>query len=53
MPSPPHGPSTGLKELPSLFTAAPVDGAPMGFTHNQPMILGAQQIVPARLTMQQ
>jgi hypothetical protein len=31
----------------------PVGAAPMDFAHNQPMILGAQQIVPGRLTMLQ
>lgn len=47
--APLDGPSTWLKELPSLLTSAPVGGAAMSFTHNQPMILGAQEIVPARL----
>ena len=47
--APQDGPSTWLKELPSLFTSAPVGGAAMSFTHDQPMILGAQKIVPARL----
>jgi hypothetical protein len=51
--APLDGPSMWLKELPSLFTSTPVGAAPTGFTHNQPMILGAQQIVPASLTMQQ
>jgi murein L,D-transpeptidase YafK len=46
------GPSMWLKELPSLFTSAPVGGALMSVTHGQPMILGAQQIVPAGLAMQ-
>jgi hypothetical protein len=46
---PPDGPSTWLKELPSLLTSAPVGGAAMHFTHDQPMIRGAQEIVPARL----
>ena len=50
--APLNGPSMWLKELPSLFTSAPVGTATMSFTHNQPMILGAQQIVPARLAMQ-
>jgi hypothetical protein len=50
--APPDGPLMWLKELPSLFTSAPVGGATMGFTPDQPMILGAQQIVPARLVMQ-
>jgi hypothetical protein len=50
--APPDGPSLWLKELPSLFTSAPVGGALMSVTHDQPMILGAQQIVPARLAMQ-
>src|SRR5919107_2523208 len=45
--APPDGPSLWLKELPSLFTSAPVGGALMSVTHDQPMILGAQQIVPA------
>jgi hypothetical protein len=36
-------------ELPSLLTSAPVGGAAMGFTDNQPMILGAQEILPGRL----
>lgn len=47
--APQDGPSTWLKELPSLFTSAPIRGAAMSFTHDQPMILGAQKIVPARL----
>ncbi|MBM6584160.1 murein L,D-transpeptidase [Microvirga sp. BT689] len=47
--APQDGPSTWLKELPSLFTSAPVGGAAMSFTHDQPMILGAQAILPARL----
>jgi murein L,D-transpeptidase YafK len=46
------GPSMWLKELPSLFTSAPVGGALMSVTHDQSMILGAQEIVPARLAMQ-
>jgi hypothetical protein len=46
------GPSMWLKELPSLFTSAPVGRALMSVTHDQPMILGAQHIVPARLAMQ-
>ena len=50
--APLDGPSMWLKELPSLFTSAPVGDATMSFTHDQPMILGAQQIVPARLAMQ-
>ncbi|MBD2750623.1 murein L,D-transpeptidase [Microvirga sp. BT688] len=47
------GPSMWLKELPSPFTSAPISGVAMSFTHDQPMILGAQQVVPARLLMQQ
>jgi murein L,D-transpeptidase YafK len=47
--APLDGPSTWLKELPSLFTSAPVGGAAVSFPHDQPMILGAQGIVPARL----
>jgi hypothetical protein len=47
------GPSMWVQELPSLFTSAPVGVATMGFTHDRPMILGAQQVVPARLLMQQ
>jgi murein L,D-transpeptidase YafK len=47
--APLDGPSTWLKELPSLFTSAPVGGAPISFIHAQSMILGAQEIVPARL----
>jgi hypothetical protein len=47
--APQDGPSTWLKELPSLFTSAPISGAAMSFTDDQPMILGAQKIVPARL----
>jgi hypothetical protein len=47
--APQEGPSTWLKELPSLFTSAPIGGAAMSSTHDQPMILGAQKIVPARL----
>lgn len=50
--APLNGPSMWLKELPSLFTSAPVSAATMSLTHNQPMILGAQQIVSARLAMQ-
>jgi murein L,D-transpeptidase YafK len=45
-------PSMWLKELPSLFTSAPVRGATMSVTDNQSMISGAQQIVSARLAMQ-
>jgi murein L,D-transpeptidase YafK len=45
------GPLMWLTELPSLFTSFPVGTAPMGVTHDQPMILGAQHIVPARLAM--
>jgi len=51
--APLDGPSMWLKELPSLFTSAQVSVATMSLTHHQPMILGAQQIVPARLLMQQ
>ncbi|MBQ0820453.1 murein L,D-transpeptidase [Microvirga sp. HBU67558] len=43
------GPSTWLKELPSLLTSAPVGGAALGFIHDQLIIQGAQEIVPARL----
>jgi len=50
--APLDGPSMWLKELPSLFTSALVGGATMSVTHDQPMILGAQQIVPTRLAMQ-
>lgn len=50
--APQDGPSTWLKELPSLFTSAPVGRAPISFIQDQPMILGAQEIVPARLAMQ-
>lgn len=50
--APLDGPSMWLTELPSLFTSAPVSAAMMGSTHDQPMLLGAQQIVPARLAMQ-
>jgi murein L,D-transpeptidase YafK len=50
--APLNGPSMWLKELPSLFTSAPVGAAKMSFKHDQPVILGAQQIVPARLAMQ-
>jgi hypothetical protein len=50
--APMDGPSMWLKELPSLLTSAPVGAAKMSFTHDQPMILGAHQIVPARLAMQ-
>jgi murein L,D-transpeptidase YafK len=49
---PRDGPSMWLTELPSLFTSAPVDAATMSLTHDQPVILGAQHIVPARLAMQ-
>jgi murein L,D-transpeptidase YafK len=48
--TPQDDPSTWLAELPSLFTSAPVGGATLSLTHDQPMILGAQEIVPARLT---
>jgi murein L,D-transpeptidase YafK len=47
--APLEGPSMWLKELPSPFTSAPVSVATMSLIHDQPMILGAQQIVPARL----
>nr|WP_262298354.1 murein L,D-transpeptidase family protein [Microvirga sp. HBU67692] len=47
--APQDAPSTWLNELPSLLTSAPVGGAAMSFIHDQPMILGAQEIVPARL----
>jgi murein L,D-transpeptidase YafK len=47
------GPLMWLTELPSLFTSAPVGAAPMGVTYDQPMVLGAQQIVPARFAMHQ
>ncbi|WP_247654405.1 MULTISPECIES: L,D-transpeptidase family protein [Microvirga] len=47
--APRDGPSTWLTELPSLLTSAAVDGAATSFTHDHPMILGAQKIVPARL----
>ena len=50
--APLNGPSMWLTELPSLFTSAPVGAATMSFAHDQPMILGAQHIVPARLAMQ-
>jgi murein L,D-transpeptidase YafK len=50
--APLNGPSMWLKELPSLFTSAPVGVATMSLTHDQPVMLGAQQIVPARLAMQ-
>jgi hypothetical protein len=50
--APLDGPSVWLKELPSLFTSAPVGGALISVTHDQPMIFGAQQIVPTRLGMQ-
>ena len=50
--APLDGPSVWLKELPSLFTSAPVGGALISVTHDQPMIFGAQQIVPTRLAMQ-
>jgi len=46
------GPSMWVQELPSLFTSAPVGAATMSLPHDQPVILGAQQIVPARLAMQ-
>jgi hypothetical protein len=46
------GPSMWLKELPSLFTSAPVGNALMSVTYDQPMILGAKHIVPARLAIQ-
>ncbi|EIM26919.1 L,D-transpeptidase family protein [Microvirga lotononidis] len=47
--APVDGPSTWLKELPSLLTSAPVGGAAVSFSHDQPAILGAQEIVPAHL----
>jgi murein L,D-transpeptidase YafK len=50
--TPLNGPSMWLKELPSLFTSAPVGVATVSLTHDQPVMLGAQQIVPARLAMQ-
>ena len=50
--APLDGPSMWLTELPSLFTSAPVSVATMSLTHDQPVILGAQQIVPAHLAMQ-
>jgi hypothetical protein len=48
--APQDGPATWLKELPSLLTSAPVGDATMSFIHDQPILLGAQEIVPARLT---
>jgi hypothetical protein len=50
--APLDGPSMWAEELPSLFTSAPARGATMSFTDNQPVILGAQQIMPARLAVQ-
>jgi murein L,D-transpeptidase YafK len=50
--APLDGPFIWMTELPSLFTSAPVGGAMMSVTHDQPMIVGAQQIVLARLAMQ-
>jgi hypothetical protein len=50
--APLDGPFMWLTELPSLFTSAPVGGAMMSDPHDQLMIVGAQQIVPARLAMQ-
>ncbi len=50
--APQEGPSMWLKELPSLIMAGPVDGATQNVRHEQPMIPGTQQIVPARLTLQ-
>jgi hypothetical protein len=50
--TPLDGPSMWVKELPSLFTSAPVGVATVSLTHDQPVMLGAQQIVPARLAMQ-
>ncbi|KFG69710.1 murein L,D-transpeptidase family protein [Microvirga sp. BSC39] len=50
--APLNGPSMWLKELQSLFTSAPVGVATVSLTHDQPVMLGAQQIVPARLAMQ-
>jgi hypothetical protein len=47
--APLNGPSTWLEELPSLLTSAPVGGARINLIHHQPMILGAQEIVPAHL----
>ena len=43
------GPFMWLNELPSLFTPAPVGGAAMSFDHDRSLILGAQEIVSARL----
>jgi murein L,D-transpeptidase YafK len=50
--APLDGPFMWMTELPSLFTSAPVGGAMMSVPHDQPMIVGAQQIVLARLAMQ-
>jgi hypothetical protein len=50
--TPLEGSSMWLKELPSLLIAEPVDGATQNVRHEQPMIPGTQQIVPARLTLQ-
>jgi hypothetical protein len=50
--APLDGPSMWLRELPSLFTSAPVGSALTSVTYDQPMILGAQHIVRARLAMQ-
>ena len=48
--APLDGPSMWLKELPSLLMSGPVDGPTQSVSHDQPMIPGTQQIVPARLT---
>jgi murein L,D-transpeptidase YafK len=43
------GPFQWLNERPSLFTSAPVARAAMSFGHDRSTIMGAQEIVPARL----
>ena len=50
--TPLEGPSMWLKELPSLLMSGPADGPTQSVSHDQPMIAGTQQIVPARLTLE-
>ena len=50
--TPLEGPSMWLKELPSLLMSGPADGPTQSVSHDQPMIPGTQQIVPARLTLE-
>ena len=45
----PQGPAARLEELPSLFTSAPAGDAMTSFRSDQPVIEGADRIVPAHL----